>query len=296
MSYDFQIEVLDPLQWKGYQLLDSGDGQKLEQFGPYVISRPEPQAIWDKGLSNKEWENLAHASFTRDKQNPEKGQWLINNMPSKWEITLSHPLLAVKMKLSLTSFKHVGVFPEQALNWLYIQNWIKKLDSETSLLNLFAYTGGASVVAAMCGAQVTHVDSVKNVITWGNENARLNSISSIRWVVEDALKFTKREVQRGKKYQGIILDPPAYGRGPDGEKWVLEEHLNELLKKVYELLDKKGFILLNLYSMGLSPIIAQTILQKISQKKDEISIGEFVIPDARGFFLPLGTFVRLEKQ
>ena len=186
MSVSYQIEVLKPGDWKGYELLDSGNYEKLERFGEYIIARPEPQALWNKSLTESDWERLAHARFARDKASPEKGTWQVKQMPHKWTMNLEHKSMQLQFKLSLTAFKHVGLFPEQALNWLYLQEHIAKAGYMPQVLNLFAYTGGASIVASRCGAQVTHVDSVKNVITWGNENAALNELSNIRWVVEDA--------------------------------------------------------------------------------------------------------------
>ena len=221
-----------------YELIDSGNYEKLERFGEFILARPEPQAVWDKSLSEEVWQKKASAIFKKtkgkDQLSPEeRGDWQnIKKMPEKWQMTYEQGKAKLKFKLSLSSFKHVGIFPEQAENWRFIAEKLNKmtLNESPKVLNLFAYTGGASLIAKAHGADVTHVDSVKQVISWSRENMEASNLSDIRWVIEDALKFVKREVKRGKKYNGIILDPPAYGRGPDGEKWILEEGLNELIK------------------------------------------------------------------
>lgn len=222
------MELLTPQHWKDYELIDSGDYEKLERFGKYIIRRPEPQAVWRKSLSETEWESSADATFKREKgkvaqDGNDKGVWIQKKgMPDQWFIGYRYKEMNLKFRLGLTSFKHVGLFPEQSENWDFIYDTIKELEvSEPKVLNLFAYTGGASIAAKSAGADVTHVDSVKQVITWSRENMEASGMDNIRWIVEDALKFCRREVKRGKKYNGIILDPPAYGRGPDGEKWVL---------------------------------------------------------------------------
>jgi 23S rRNA (cytosine1962-C5)-methyltransferase len=199
------------------------------------------------------------------------------------------------MRLGFTSFKHVGIFPEQSENWDFMVDSISEMKvDKPQVLNLFAYTGGASVIAKAAGADVTHVDSVKQVITWSKENMEASGLDNIRWIVEDALKFVKREVKRGKKYQGIVLDPPAYGRGADGEKWILEDNLNEMLKCCKELLDEKqGFLILNLYSMGFSALIAETLINQIFKNSfSEKQMGELFLLDKFEKKLPLGVFWR----
>ncbi len=289
-------QIISSKDWKGYELIDSGEGEKLERFGDYVLIRPEPKALWKKNLSQKTWKEKAHAIFNRESDNLEKGTWLIQNMPSKWHCLIKHHKLTLHFKLSLTSFKHVGIFPEQASNWLYIQDQLQTFSNEKTVLNLFAYTGGASLISSICNAKVYHVDAIKNAIHWANENAQLNNLSNIHWVVEDALKFAKREVKRGKKYQGIILDPPAYGRGPDGERWVLEDNLLELLQYVTQLIDTPGFIILNLYSLGISPTIAETIFHQLLPKNISTTTGELAISDSFGKILPLSTYCRVEVK
>jgi len=199
--------------------------------------------------------------------------------------------------LGLTSFKHVGLFPEQAANWDWIYEKVKGLEVEEKprVLNLFAYTGGASLAACAAGADVTHVDSVKQVVSWSRENMEESGLDGIRWVVEDAFKFVQREVRRGKMYHGILLDPPAYGRGPDGEKWLLEKQLNELMQMCGQILEPTGFMLLNLYSMGFSAMVAENLVRKhvscLGVKS--MNSGELFLKDQAGNALPLGTFVRL---
>ena len=288
-----------------YELLDSGNYEKLERFGDFILARPEPQAVWDKSLSEEVWQKKASAIFKktkgRDQLSPEeRGEWHnIKKMPEKWYMNYEQGKTKLKFKLSLSSFKHVGIFPEQAANWRYIEEKLTSMKSidaslqQPKVLNLFAYTGGASLVAKANGADITHVDSVKQVISWSRENMEASSLTDIRWVIEDALKFVKREVKRGRKYNGIILDPPAYGRGPDGEKWVLEEGLNELLKNCLELLDDKHhFFILNLYSMGFSAVIAETIIKQNYTNVQNPEMGELVLQDSFQKKLPLGVFYR----
>lgn len=284
-----------------YELIDSGNYEKLERFGEFILARPEPQAVWDKSLSEEDWQKRASAIFKKtkgkDQLSPEeRGDWQnIKKMPEKWFINYEQGKTKLKFKLSLSSFKHVGIFPEQAENWRFIADKLNKLDLKETpkVLNLFAYTGGASLIAKANGADVTHVDSVKQVISWSRENMEASDLSDIRWVIEDALKFVKREVKRGKKYNGIILDPPAYGRGPDGEKWILEEGLNELIKNCLQLLHEKDFFfILNLYSMGFSAVIAETIIKQNYSNIQNPEMGELVLQDSFQKRLPLGVFYR----
>lgn len=295
------MQLLTPTSWTDYELIDTGNGEKLERFGKYILRRPEPQAVWGKTLSLQEWEKMAHASFIREKSSPndsEKGEWKLKpGMPGQWYINYQWNSLNIKMRLGLTSFKHVGIFPEQAENWNYIYQNIKELDSETPrILNLFAYTGGASLVACAAGADVSHVDSVKQVINWTSENMQASGLDGIRWVVEDALKYTRREVKRGKTYHGIVLDPPAYGRGPEGEKWILEENINELMLLCSQLLEKKNaFLVLNLYSMGLSALIADNLVRAYFPSAKNVEFGEIFLPDKAQNRLPLGVFLRFKQ-
>ncbi len=291
------IQLITPESWAEYELIDSGNFQKLERFGEFILARPEPQAVWDKSLSEEEWERRAHATFRRDRQSPERGDWQTSpDMRDPWYVSFRQGGLNLKFKLALTTFKHVGLFPEQADNWSYIHDKIKALSSTVprpKVLNLFAYTGGASLAARQAGADVTHVDAVKPVISWARENMDHSELDNIRWVVEDAVKFVRREVRRGNRYNGIILDPPAYGRGPDGEKWVLEEHLNDLLKSCADLLDQNDFFfIINLYSLGFSSLILDNLMGQVFGSVPNPEWGELFMPDSFQKRLPLGVFYR----
>lgn len=281
--------------WEDYELIDCGGFEKLERFGNYVVARPEPQALWNKSLSEKEWETMADAYFKRSKSdNFDRGEWLLRSAtPQSWMIKYNCDGKRLNMRLALTSFKHLGLFPEQAANWSFIVDAVKK-QKEPNVLNLFAYTGGATLAAASAGANVTHVDSVKQVVSWSKENMEASDIEGIRWIVDDARKFVAREVKRGKKYSGIILDPPAYGRGPEGEKWVLEEDIYALLTDCAKLLSDNGFVVFNLYSMGLSALLAKGLLGQIFEVSD-IDFGELYFTDRYNKTLPLGVYARFIK-
>lgn len=297
------MQLLEPKYWKDYELIDSGNYEKLERFGKYIIARPEPQAVWNKSLTEDEWENLSNAVFKREKgkssqDGNEKGEWALRKgMPGQWFIQYDYKDMHLRFRLGLTSFKHVGIFPEQAENWNFIYDIIRNFNQkDTKVLNLFAYTGGASLAAKSAGADVTHVDSVKQVITWSRENMEASGLDNIRWIVEDALKFCRREVKRGKTYHGIILDPPAYGRGPDGEKWILEDNIAELMLLCRQLLEKENcFLILNLYSMGFSSIIAENLIKDYFPHITKYQYGELVIPEKSGKRLPLSVYVRFEN-
>ncbi|MFI3289125.1 MAG: class I SAM-dependent methyltransferase [Rikenellaceae bacterium] len=289
------------VNFEEYELIDSGDFEKLERFGGVVTRRPEPQAIWQKGLSEQEWQDRANASFLRDSKSEERGEWrLKRGTPEQWHIHYSYKKMQLTMRLGLTSFKHLGIFPEQAANWNFIYDKcsaFREAGATPKVLNLFAYTGGASIAAAAAQADVTHVDSVKQVVTWSRENMELSKLSGIRWVVEDALKFVRREVRRGNRYQAIILDPPAYGRGANGERWILEENIQEMLGLCSELLseDRGSFVVLNLYSMGLSSTLARTAMHQAFGRPTSEQRGELVMADKMEKELPLGTYYRYER-
>ena len=294
------IQLIIPEPWSEYELIDSGNFQKLERFGDFILARPEPQAIWDKSLPDEEWTRRAQAVFQRDRQSPERGDWQTKpDMRDPWSVSFKQGGLNLTFKLALTTFKHVGLFPEQANNWVYIHDKIKSIlpnVARPTVLNLFAYTGGSSLAARQAGAEVTHVDAVKPVISWARENMDYSELNNIRWMVEDAMKFVRREVRRGNQYNGIILDPPAYGRGPAGEKWVLEEHLNELLKACADLLDRTDFFfIINLYSLGFSPLILDNLVQQIFGKVPNPEWGELAVSDQAGKRLPLGVFYRFSS-
>ncbi len=290
--------ILSPADLDDYQLIDTGGYEKLERFGRYVLSRPEPQAIWAKSLSDKQWRDMADARFERDRGSDERGRWITREgMADRWYMDYSYGNMDMKLRLALTSFKHVGVFPEQSANWRYIYDEVSARMSHgvPSVLNLFAYTGGASLAACAAGAKVTHVDSVKQVVTWARENMETSGLDGIRWIVEDARKFVSKEVRRGHTYDGIILDPPAYGRGAEGEKWVLEQDLYPLMTECRQLLADNGFMILNLYSMGFSSLLAHSLLHQLFPKA-AIDHGELYLTDNYGKSLPLSTFARFSMR
>ncbi len=354
------MNILYPSEtWKDYELIDSGNSEKLERFGRYVLIRPEPKALWDRSLSEKEWLRTAHVRFKQgagfSKAGKEdSGTWeMLRKMDEQWVIRYlgssgaagsetgvagkdsalgSRGGLRFSLRLGLTAFKHVGVFPEQAPNWEYIFQQTSELVANSAggqrpkVLNLFAYTGAASLAAKAAGADVTHLDSVRQVVTWARNNMEISEMDNIRWIVEDALKFVRREERRGNVYQGIILDPPAYGHGPDGEKWKLDESLFEMLKCVNAILaPKDSFLVLNLYSNGYSAVLGETLVRqafgcplsasaaasaapagiKKSATADvvarsaaptpTITCGELVLRDSFSKSLPLSIFVRLRR-
>jgi 23S rRNA (cytosine1962-C5)-methyltransferase len=297
-----QLQLLYPSNWKEYELIDSGDGRKLEKFGEYTLIRPEPQAIWKPVLTETKWNQLAHAKFEREQKDKfrfsddVKGGWKRQpGMPESWNIHYPLQDKTLTLRLALTSFGHVGIFPEQGNNWNFIyetvSNWKNK---QAKVLNLFAYTGAASVVARLAGATVTHVDASRPGINWANQNMQLNHTSDIRWVYEDALKFVKREVKRGNKYNGIIMDPPPYGRGPDGEKWTLQEKLDELVCQAHDLLEpKESFFILSTYAVGLSVLVSANVVKTHFQMQPEM--GEFFLKSRNRNDLPMGTFLRFKS-
>lgn len=286
------IQLLAPTHWKDYELIDCGDFEKLERFGKVILSRPEPQAVWKKVLSPQEWKKKTHIHFKG--RSATTGDWLKadRSVPDRWNIHYKNDEISIQLRLGLTSFKHVGVFPEQAVNWDYISSSIKKFKNPSpKVLNLFAYTGAASLVAKAAGADTTHVDSIKQVVSWANENQELSGLKDIRWVVEDALKFVKRELKRGKKYNGIILDPPAYGHGPNGEKWKLEDHIREMMHDVVQLLDpEEHFLILNTYSLGFSSVIVENLIRTSFPQVRNLETGELYLQATSGVKLPLGVF------
>ena len=277
------------------------------------MSRPEPKALWEKTLSEEEWDKTVNVVFrpgagfgkagkedsgTWDRRRKMDDQWVIRYKGAQKGLDLS-------LRLGLTAFKHVGVFPEQAPNWEYIYRNTSGLVTKAAaegkpkpkVLNLFAYTGAASLAAKAAGADVTHLDSVRQVVTWARNNMELSGLDNIRWVVEDALKFARREAKRGNTYQGIILDPPAYGHGPDGEKWKLDECLYDIMKCVASILaPTDSFLVLNLYSNGYSAVLGETVVRQafgISGDCPGLECGELVLRDRFGKNLPLSIFVRL---
>ena len=297
------MKLLHPDSWKEYELIDSGDFEKLERFGKFVLIRPEPQAIWRKELTDEEWRKRAHAKFVREQKDnfrfsdDVKGGWSKDaSMPDSWQITYQYGSLNLTLRLALTSFGHVGMFPEQGNNWNFIYDTIQSWDlAQPRILNLFAYTGAASVVARSAGAEVVHCDASRPGLNWANQNMQLNDLSNIRWVYEDAFKFVKREVKRGNKYNGIIMDPPPYGRGPEGEKWTLQEQLDELIFMSSQLLEKKqNFFILSMYAVGLSAVVGYNVA-KTHFGDSEMEFGEFYLKSKQGRNLPMGTFLRFHR-
>lgn len=306
-------------EWSDYALLDSGDGLKLERFGKYAMIRPEPKALWTPSMPASEWNRLAAVRFKPGAGfgkagKEDSGTWeRLREMPDQWYVQYPGDGFRLRMRLGLTSFKHVGIFPEQAPNWEFIYRktaaGVPGGSASPRVLNLFAYTGGASLAARAAGADVTHLDSVRQVVSWARENMEATGLQDIRWVVEDAMKFARREAKRGHKYDGIILDPPAYGHGPDGEKWKLDELLFEMLRTVSEILAPHGWMVLNLYSNGYSAALGETVVREAFGLKAEDNVadtgaiptgsyrmtsGELALNDKFGKALPLSIYVRLE--
>ncbi len=277
----------------GYSLLDSGNDEKLEQYGEFVFCRPDPQALWNKHLDDKNW-NRANAVFLRDGK---KGDWNLKpGLPERWPISFSN----LQFWIRPTSFKHTGLFPEQSTNWDWMREKIKAAKRPVSVLNLFGYTGGASLACAQAGAEVCHVDGSKVAIQWGKDNALLSGLEDkpIRWILDDARAFVKREIKRGNKYDGIILDPPAFGHGPNKELWKIEEHLVELLQMCREIMtDEPLFFLINGYASGYSAIAYENNLKELfSASGGSFEMGELTIAEKdSGRLLPCGIFARWSK-
>ncbi|MDQ2932905.1 MAG: class I SAM-dependent methyltransferase [bacterium] len=302
------ILITEPTE--GYSLLDSGDGEKLEKFGSVTLHRPDPQALWQKKLSAEEWKK-ADGYFTREEKG---GNWAMKpNTPLKWEISFA----GLKFWIKPTAFKHTGIFPEQSVNWSWFKEKIgarsreneamdseKKLNSaETSeqpvieILNLFGYTGGASMACAQAGAQVVHIDSSKSAVTWARENAEISGLAEkpIRWIIEDVRLFVEREIKRGRMYDGIIMDPPAFGHGPTNELWKIEEHFLPLIENCKKLLkDKPLFFAINGYSAGYSAVAYENNLLPLVEKYGGVmEIGELAIQEVgKARLLPSGIFAR----
>jgi 23S rRNA (cytosine1962-C5)-methyltransferase len=286
--------------WSEYKLIDSGDQYKLEQFGPYILSRPEPQAIWPKSMGDIEWKMKADAHFDRkagaQSNKEDSGMWQVKpKTPEKWMMHYPIGFGKLNLKISLSSFKHVGIFPEQAANWDYIVANQKLLNGKRAL-NLFAYTGAATLALRAVGADVTHLDSVKKTVDWASENMKHSGLDNIRWIVEDAMTYVKKEVKRERKYSCIILDPPAYGRGADGEKWLLEEDLNILIEACALLLEPKdSMLIINLYSMGYHPFILENIIKAHFPDLADYEFGDLTLLDSFGKKLPTGIFLRFVR-
>jgi len=318
-------EILITKAGSDYELLDSGDGEKLERFGEFVLSRPDPQALWQKRLSKQEWDK-ADAYFTRDS---ERADWSFRRkLPEQWQIEFG----GLKFWIKPTAFKHTGLFPEQVVNWEWLRKVLAKAvslggsdetrplgDSSSSarssptpprggllspagsndieILNLFGYTGGATLACAQAGAKVVHIDGSKSAVAWARDNAELSDLKDkpVRWIVEDARTFVEREVRRGRQYDGIIMDPPAFGHGPSNELWKIEEHFLPLIESCKKLLKPKPlFFLINGYSAGYSAIAYENNLLPLKEKfGGEIEIGELAVEESKSQrLLPCGIFAR----
>ena len=277
-----------------YALLDIGNGRKLERFGALILDRPEIEAKSPPKLSRKEWEK---ADWHFYEQRGKQGKWTNNTgAPSEWTINYQFNQLSLDFSLKLTAFKHVGIFPEQAENWKFVQQQLSHLKGEKKVLNLFAYTGAASIVSAACGATVTNVDSVKQVLNWGRENAALNSVSTIRWILEDARKFVQKSLKRGDLYNGIIMDPPAFGYGSKNEKWKLERDIQELLTLSMQLmLPKQSFFVLNTYSPKLPLQKLNAILKNTKRFPANYEGKTLGLKTKQKQTLPLGNLIRFVK-
>jgi 23S rRNA (cytosine1962-C5)-methyltransferase len=277
-----------------YELLDSGVGEKLERYGNVIVARPDPQALWPKSLSQEEW-NKVTAVFTRESTNA--GWEFKRKIPERWQIKFQN----LKFWIKPTSFKHTGLFPEQSSNWQWIQEQVKSRKSSNenpvTILNLFGYTGGATLAAAQAGAEVCHMDGSKSAVTWGRENAEISGLSDkpIRWIVDDAVVFVKREIKRGRKYDGIIMDPPAFGHGPDGEMWKIEDSFLPFIELCEQILsDQPLFFLINGYASGYSAIAYRNNLERLVKKfGGNIEMGELTIQESKNKrLLPAGIFAR----
>ena len=305
MSYSFMttplpFTLLESARWKDYALLDSGDGLKLERFGKYIFVRPESQAMWKRTLDS-EWKN-AHAVFQPTGEES-GGHWdFKKKVDEQWEMhyPLPHSANGLKFKVMTTPGRHLGVFPEVASHWDYMADLVKKADSQPKVLNLFGYTGLASLAAASAGAQVTHVDASKKSVSWARENQELSGLSDkpIRWIVDDASKFVQREARRGVKYDGIILDPPKFGRGPKGEVWEVYKSLPDLLASCRECLSNKPlFVITTVYAVRASAIhVAQAMEDMMKGFGGKIDMGELVTREqSAGRLLSQAVYARWES-
>jgi 23S rRNA (cytosine1962-C5)-methyltransferase len=274
--------------WQDYKIIDTSNGEKLEKWGKYTLVRPDPQVIWDTPRSLAAWKN-PDGHYTRSSTGG--GQWNSNRLPEVWSIGYKN----LKFNLKPMGFKHTGLFPEQAVNWDWMTDKIKKSGRKINVLNLFAYTGGATVACAAAGAEVVHVDASKGMVAWAKENIAASGLSEmpVRFIVDDCIKFVQREIRRGKKYDAIIMDPPSYGRGPSGEIWKIEDQIYALLRICIEVLsDSPLFFMLNSYTTGLSPsVMAYLLGVTVGEKyKGIISADEIgLMVEQTGLVLPCGT-------
>lgn len=278
--------------WKDYEVIDCSKGEKLERWGDYILVRPDPQVIWDTPRKEKGWHKM-NAHYHRSKKGG--GEWEFFDLPQQWSIHYRN----LTFQLKPFSFKHTGLFPEQAANWDWFSELIKKAGRPVKVLNLFAYTGGATIAAAAAGASVTHVDASKGMVTWAKENAASSGLTDapIRWIVDDCVKFVEREIRRGNHYDAIIMDPPSYGRGPKGEIWKIEESIHPLVKLCAQLLvDRPLFFLINSYTTGLQPaVLSYLIGTELKRFPGKVTADEIGLPvSSNGLTLPCGASGRFE--
>jgi 23S rRNA (cytosine1962-C5)-methyltransferase len=289
------MQILIPTGWTEYELIDSGNGQKLERFGHYTLARPDPQIIWKQLMAPEEWLK-ADAVYTRSSE--DKGAWKTRDrMPEKW---LAHygPLA---FWAKLTPFKHTGIFPEQSVHWDWMMTLIRNANRPISVLNLFAYTGIASLAAASAGAMVTHVDASKAAISWANENQEASKLKDkpVRWILDDVLKFVTREVKRGKKYDAILMDPPVFGHGTSGQTWKFNDNFPELLHLCQQLLsDQPLFVLINAYAISSSALMLENVLNDMTGGLNgSITVGELALKQMKSpRLLSTGIFGRWEAK
>ena len=285
--------------WKDYEVIDTSEGEKLERWGTYLLVRPDPQVIWNTPKKEKGWRKM-NGHYHRSSKGG--GEWEFFDLPQQWQIQYESPSFKQPLTFNLKpfSFKHTGIFPEQATNWDWFGHLIsekvkKNPDKPVKVLNLFAYTGGATLAAAAAGAHVTHVDASKGIVAWAKENAAASEVNlgQIRWIVDDCIKFVHREIRRGNKYDIVILDPPSYGRGPKGEIWHLEDSIYDFVKLVEQVLsDKPLMVMLNSYTTGLSASVMKYILDDVITDKrgGKVSADEIGIPvSSNGRVLPCGS-------
>ncbi len=284
-----------PKNFPGFELLDTGEGFRLERWNEVVLARPDPQIIWARSLPAKEWDKTwaVYRAATEDG----KGKWEIKKpLPKKWILNYRD----IQLRLKLSPFKHTGLFAEQAANWEWMGNKLQGESLKLKVLNLFAYTGGATIFLAKAGHQVTHVDASKPAITWANENHKLNGLpaDSVRWILDDATKFVEREVKRGAKYDGIIMDPPAFGHGPTGKTWKFNENLPGLLKDCVQLLsDKAKFIIINGYATNSSALALNNLLEDaLKLEAGQIEFGELCLMQQTKRLISTGIFARWQNN
>jgi 23S rRNA (cytosine1962-C5)-methyltransferase len=282
------LETLVAEPWPDWGLIDSGDGRKLERYGPIIVERPEPQAMWSPADAN--WD--PHATFVPGSDEEGGGRWVRHrDVPPSWELSRG----SVRFNASLTPFRHLGFFPDMAPQW----DWMRERAADADVLNLFGYTGVGSLVLSEAGARVVHVDASKKSVEGGKGNAALSGLSDIRWIVDDASKFTAREVRRGRRYDGILLDPPKFGRGPTGEVWRLEEDLAPLLADCRKLLDENSrFLVLTVYAVRMSALaIGELVKQMFADLGGTVELGEMSVrEEARGLLLPTAIFARWSRS